>query len=215
MADDQYNPLDKLNLGKSVAEALLDKAAEPLGDLSAFEGAGIYAIYYTGPFSPYAALSRRNADSVDWPIYIGKAIPSGGRRGSDPFSEITGRPLVSRLREHADSLRVAENLEIHDFQCRYLRVDDIWIPLGETLLISKFRPLWNVALDGFGNHDPGTGRYGGLRPLWDVLHPGRVWALRCRARSETPEELIERVTKYLAATEPPDSTMDFSAPRPP
>jgi hypothetical protein len=42
----QYNPLDKINLGKSVAEALIDRDAEPLGTLPQFAGAGIYAIYY-------------------------------------------------------------------------------------------------------------------------------------------------------------------------
>jgi hypothetical protein len=88
---------------------------------------------------------------------------------------------------------------IADFQARYLTVDDIWIPLGESLLITKFRPVWNIALDGFGNHDPGKGRYEGLRPLWDHLHPGRPWAEKCAARTETVGEVVERIDAYLAA----------------
>ena len=165
-----YNPLDKLNLGKSVAEALLACDAHPLGGLSPFDGAGIYVIYYSGPNPAYERLREANAASPVAPIYVGKAIPGGGRKGSDVFSDIVGRFLYNRLGEHAESVRLAKNLDIADFQTRWLAVDDIWIPLGETLIISKFRPVWNLALDGFGNHDPGAGRYNGFRPLWDVLY---------------------------------------------
>jgi Eco29kI restriction endonuclease len=213
VTDQQYNPLDKLNLGKSVAEALLDAPLLPLGALGTFNGAGIYAIYYSGSFKAYASLAGRNARTGDWPIYVGKAIPSGGRKGSAIFSAIAGPHLWKRLREHADSVRATKNLEIDKFQCRYLVVDDIWIPLGETLLIARFKPLWNLALDGFGNHDPGAGRYEGLRPLWDVLHPGRAWAFKCRPREETPSRLSAKVAAFLAEHEPPsDPHMKFAPP---
>ena len=45
----------------------------------------------------------------------------------------------------------------------------------EAALIKLSQPLWNVALDGFGNHDPGKGRYEQAKSDWDVIHPGRVW----------------------------------------
>ena len=214
MSEGQYNPLHKINLGKSVAEALLDKKTDSLGEIPQFAGAGIYAIYYTGNFLPYRRMGERNAEKSEWPLYIGKAIPSGGRKGSALFSEITGRHLWGRLKEHADSVRAAgTTLRIEDFQCRYLIVDDIWIPLGETLLIGRFKPVWNLALDGFGNHDPGAGRYQGLRPLWDVLHPGRAWALKCKARPETNAELAKRVKDFLRENEPPkEAHMKFNPP---
>ena len=204
---DLYNPLHKINLGKSVAEALLGRDAHPLGSVEQFDGAGIYAIYYRGDFAPYAAMAERNTDSIRWPIYIGKAVPSGARL----FVEIMGRHLWSRLRDHADSIRASENLDIGHFSCRYLCVDDIWIPLGETLLIAHFKPVWNMALEGFGNHDPGAGRYNGLRPLWDVLHPGRHWAERCRARPETSEQLAEVVAQFSRAHQPePEGHIKFT-----
>jgi hypothetical protein len=209
-----YNPLDKLNLAKSVAEALLDKEPDSLGDISTFDGAGIYAIYYRGSFKAYRRLAARNAESAQWPIYVGKAIPSGGRKGAALFSEITGRYLYNRLREHADSVRAANNLNIKDFQCRYLAIDDIWIPLGETLLIAHFKPVWNLYLEGFGNHDPGAGRYQGLRPMWDVLHPGRTWAEKCQVRPQTSDELAQGVAEFLKSNEPPpDAHLKFSEPR--
>ncbi|MGV6872368.1 Eco29kI family restriction endonuclease [Pseudochelatococcus sp. B33] len=210
MTDGPYNPLDKLNLGKSVAEALLDQPEHPITDIPVFDGAGIYVIYYRGDYPLYAPISRANAAELRWPIYIGKAIPSGSRRGSSLFSETTGRWLFNRLREHRESISMVEqhgpnNLKAFDFQVKFLIVDDIWIPLGESLLIATFKPLWNRVLDGFGNHDPGSGRYSGLRPLWDVLHPGRGWAMKCRERPESTEEIQQRVASFFRQHEPPRS----------
>jgi len=89
---------------------------------------------------------------------------------------------------------------------RFLVVDDIWIPLGESLLIAKFTPIWNTLIDGFGNHDPGRGRYEGMRPRWDVLHPGRAWAEKCQPRKETAEQITREVRAHLEQAEPPKST---------
>jgi len=198
-----YNPLDKINLGKSVADALLEQPVHPLDTIPAFEGAGIYVLYYRGPFPAYAPIAAANAEEARWPIYIGKAIPSGGRKGASLTASARGTPLYKRLAEHRDTIREVEQgsgtLAVVDFQARYLTVDDIWIPLGESLLIARFRPIWNRALDGFGNHDPGKGRYNGLRPLWDHLHPGRGWATRCAVRTETIPEIEQRLADYLAA----------------
>lgn len=105
--------------------------------------------------------------------------------------------MYGRIGEHADSIRAAENLNIEDLVVRLLVVDDIWIPLGEALLIARFSPLWNNTIDGFGNHDPGSGRYGQYRSRWDVLHPGRAWALKCREREETSEDIGREVIAYL------------------
>lgn len=198
-----YNPLDKINLGKSVADALLAQPVHALGDVPPFEGAGIYVIYYRGPFPAYAPIAAANAEEARWPIYIGKAIPSGGRKGASVTASARGKALFNRLAEHRDSIHDVEKgsgtLAVADFQVRYLTVDDIWIPLGESLLIARFRPIWNRELDGFGNHDPGSGRYNGLRPLWDHLHPGRQWATRCAERTETLDKITHQLENYLVA----------------
>lgn len=193
-----YNPLEKLNLGKSVVDALL--ASEPirLDRLVPFEGAGIYAIYYHGAFEPYRAISKGTNPDTPAPIYVGKAVPDGSRKGASLTARPIGRWLFKRIREHHDSIAATHNLQPDDFSVRFLTVDDIWIPLGEALLISMFNPVWNRVIDGFGNHDPGAGRYGGMMPLWDVLHPGRSWAAKCRPRTETQDELGQKVIDYLA-----------------
>ncbi|WP_181299121.1 Eco29kI family restriction endonuclease [Pseudomonas sp. Q2-TVG4-2] len=192
-----FNPLDKKNLGASVAEALLTKEIHPLGDLPAFEGAGIYAIYYSGDFPAYAQVSQLNRDGrFMLPIYVGKAVPPGARMGAN-LEVPAGKVLQKRLKEHADSIRAAENINIEDFHCRFLVVDDIWIPLGESLIIARFTPVWNSLIDGFGNHNPGKGRHAGMRPRWDVLHPGREWAMRLVERPESQEQIAQDAETYL------------------
>ena len=201
-----FNPLDKRNLGESVTQALLTAPAMPLDRLASFPGAGVYALYYTGGFSAYAKLAKRaksapGRDQAAIPIYVGKAVPAGARRGvrSGVIDNLPGKVLYKRLEEHAQSIDAAQNLDLADFQCRFLVVDDIWIPLGESLLIARFTPLWKTLIDGFGNHDPGSGRYAGVRPRWDVLHPGRAWATRLKEREETAEEIAMDAVTFLNA----------------
>ncbi|MCB5177584.1 Eco29kI family restriction endonuclease [Microvirga lenta] len=204
MTEKPYNPLDTKNLGASVAEALLERTVRPLGGLPAFNGAGLYAIYYTGEFPAYQRIAERNRDEqFGWPIYVGKAVPPGARKAL--ASPTTGRWLHKRLGEHAETIAQAENLELEDFYCRYLVVEDIWIPLGESLLIAAFSPIWNRLVDGFGNHDPGGGRYNGMRPRWHVLHPGIGWANKCQPRPETSELIASEIESYLRFTPVPSA----------
>jgi hypothetical protein len=189
-----FNPLDKISLGASVADALLESPVHHLGGLRPFDGAGIYAIYYTGKFKPYGALSAKNSGGAfKAPIYVGKAVPPGARKGNFGLEADPGRALYNRLSEHAESVNEVENLKIEDFFCRFLVVDDIWIPLGESLLIAKFSPIWNKLVDGFGNHDPGKGRYNQMRSKWDAIHPGRPWALKCAERLDTAEQIYAEI----------------------
>jgi hypothetical protein len=195
-----YNPLDKIHLGESVANAILRRPIEPLPLPDVFLGAGVYAIYYTGRFPAYRRIAERNRNNrYAWPIYVGKAIPAGARRGNVGVGARPGRVLYNRLAEHAESVRQASNLKIEDFACRYLVVDDIWIPLGESLLIQQFAPIWNIHLDGFGNHDPGSGRYNQQRSSWDMIHPGREWATRCRENDRSEAEIVAALQAAIAA----------------
>ena len=64
------------------------------------------------------------------------------------------------------------------------------------MLISRFEPLWNKLVDGFGNHDPGKGRYQQKKSAWDLLHPGRPWAERLQANPLSVAGWEERVRGY-------------------
>lgn len=191
MPETPYNPLDKKNLGISVADAMLTSPVSLLPPKDSFVGAGIYALYYVGGFQPYAPIAERNRDGrFEAPIYVGKAIPAGARRGGG-LGVTTGPVLFRRLSEHAQSIAQVENLNLSDFFCRYLVVDDIWIPLGESLLIEKFAPVWNAMVEGFGNHDPGRGRYGSQKPPWDMVHPGRPWANRMQPNRRSAQQILD------------------------
>jgi hypothetical protein len=194
-----FNPLDKRNLGESVAGALLKQNVVALAPSERFPGAGIYVIYYTGTFQTYEPISRENrGEKFQRPIYVGKAVPPGARKGGFGLGTSADPALFKRLNEHKSSILTAENLEVTDFFCRYLISDDIWIPLGESLLIEWFRPLWNVLIDGFGNHPTGERRAKQYRSRWDTLHPGRAWAARLPANPESAAHLQKIISDFLA-----------------
>lgn len=201
-----FNPLEKKNLGKSVMDALLATPERPLEDVPTFPGAGIYCLYYRGDFPHYAPLSKLNQKAGTWPIYVGKAVPKGGRKGASIEASADSTALARRLVEHQGSIEETTTLALKDFSYRSLVVDDIWISLGETLVIQEFQPLWNQVVEGFGNHDPGGGRYGGMRPIWDELHPGRSWALKCKPAKLQAHQIIKAVEAALAPLAPKQAT---------
>ncbi len=160
-----YNPLDRDQLAESVRRRLESQPREPLPPAH-FLGGGLYALYYTGPFVAYQRLA-----DTDLPIYIGRSAPSATRMGAE---RDTSKKLFRRLREHAKSVQQVGNLDLDDFACRFLVVEDPWIPLGEYALLREYHPvLWNTVVDGFGSHAQGRGRDEGERSKWDTLHPGR------------------------------------------
>ena len=200
-----YNPLAKTNLAASIVSKLLRQKPENLPP-GKFIGAGIYLIYYTGNFEPYRPVSNANwKDAFAQPIYVGKAVPSGGRKGAKGLDTPHGDALHNRLDEHADSILAVPSLSITDFKCRWLVVDEVFIHLGETMLITHFKPLWNLVVDGFGNHAPGKGRKKGKKPMWDVIHPGRPWAKGLNA-AVSSEQVLKLVQHHFAVAPvpPPD-----------
>ncbi len=163
-----YDPLTYENLMAGLTLHFGGQAKVPLDGAEEAPGPGIYALFYTGQFDAYRPIS-----GTDAPIYVGKAVPPGSRRGDDV--DIEKPVLRQRLREHARSIAAADNLDLSHFTCRHLSVVPVWITLAERFLVNRHRPLWNVCLDGFGDHDPGRGRSGSERSWWDTLHPGRPW----------------------------------------
>jgi hypothetical protein len=199
LATPPFNPLDKRNLGKSVANGLLQQTVGPLPPSKEFSGAGVYAIYYFGDFKPYQPVAERNrGKDLGQPIYVGKAVPKGSRKGGFGLSTPSETVLFGRVREHAKSINAAENLKLTDFSCRYLVTEDIWIPLGESLLIEWFQPLWNVLITGFGIHAPGAGRKKQVQSNWDTLHPGRGLAFDLPPNPRNAAELQKMIADFFA-----------------
>ena len=155
------------------------------------------ALYYHGKFPAYKALAAVNAEKLIEPIYIGKASPSGARKGIELATQTTA--LTKRLKDHRKSIEAAINLNIEDFSARWLVMEDVWIALGESAMIRRHQPVWNARIDGFGNHAPGSGRAKGARPQWDTLHPGRTWAEALPPTTKSYEELNREVSDYLTS----------------
>ena len=164
-----YDPLTYDNLMAGLALRFRQRPQQRLATVDEVEGPGVYALFYTGGFNAYRVIS-----GGENPIYVGKAVPPGSRKGTGV--DASKPALRSRLREHTRSIDAAENLEVAEFTYKYMAIEPVWITLAERFLIEHYKPVWNLCLDGFGDHDPGTGRRNSQRSWWDTLHPGRSWA---------------------------------------
>ena len=199
-----FDPLSYENLGASITRALDDVTPVPLTEIEKFDGAGIYALYYLGPFEPYATLSEVNQreGGPTWAIYVGKAETENARKGEPNQSsfEVTheiGPKLFNRVKTHRKSIEAAGNLDPADFMVRMLAVAPTWVPLAEVVAIRMHQPLWNKVIDGLGNHNPGRGRKDGARTRWDTLHPGRPWAYDYPANADDAAALSQEARDFL------------------
>jgi hypothetical protein len=199
MADKPFDPLSKPALAESIALQLLKSPALAFPPKNKISGAGIYALYYSGNFSPYQPIAKKNkGPNPTVPIYVGKAVPKGSRKGGVGLESKPGNALFGRLSKHAHSIENVSNLNLADFRCRYVVCEDVWITFCETMLIIRFEPLWNVFVEGFGINVPGAGREKQRKSMWDTLHPGRPEAKKLPPNDKSAAELAELVAGFFA-----------------
>lgn len=172
-----------------------------------FFGTGVYALYCTGGNAVYKRYAELNRLSYDFPIYVGKAVPKGWRQSRKSDTE-TGHSseLYTRLREHGRSIASGAGLDPVDFSCRFAifeQESSDMIGTVEAALIKLTRPLWNSCVDGFGNHDPGSGRHGQARSDWDVIHAGRRWADRLSGVPKNRESILRNIEIHLQSLRKP------------
>lgn len=163
-----------------------------------FLGTGVYALYYIGKSKYYQPLYDLNRTGYNQPIYVGKAVPRGWRQGRKQSEQ--SNELYSRLSDHQHSIEAAKNLNLKDFMCRFMILEDAEADLigtVEAALIRTYTPIWNSCIDGFGNHDPGSGRYNQARSDWDVLHKGRAWADKCLGKPLTLKAVEQKVQLFF------------------
>jgi Eco29kI-like restriction endonuclease len=219
-----FNPLDKEALADTFVRMLSEQPCARMSMLHAerspapprrygkqqVHGAGVYAIYYSGGFEDYRPLAL---SKCAWPIYIGKAEAPGSRKGDDWAPSATRRgPLLERLLLHRASLELADNLDVEDFACRWLTVDDAFIVTAEVLLVKRYRPLWNAQADGFGAKAVGQPRESGRRSKWDTLHVGRksVGGVAKHDLQDIRAEIAAHLRKF-----PPRPSAPYARPTPP
>lgn len=200
-----FDPASPRNAGRLVAFALLAQPRLPLGQVGNMYGSGVYALYYTGDCPIYRPIS-----GTETPIYIGKADPK------DPEAETAtqqGPQLTGRLKDHRKMISVVEKygntpgnsaaypIRLEDFQYRRLVVSTHAQFVAERYLITLFQPIWNKEMRvawGISKHGDRAGRNDARTP-WDVLHPGRDWALAPRLiNSKEPAEILKQIAGHFA-----------------
>lgn len=192
-----FDPTSPKIIGKIVADTLLLQERESLEDVAKqpFYGAGVYAIYYRGKFEAYAPIS-----GLDHPIYVGKADPAEMHAAT---AAAQGTRLHTRLKDHERSINNASNLNIADFDCRYLVVRSAWIETAEDLLINWFQPVWNNEMKvcyGFGKHGDSAGTRKNERSPWDTIHPGRPWATTDQntPNKRSADDILKDISDHLS-----------------
>lgn len=123
-----------------------------------------------------------------------------------------GAKLTARLLEHAGTVGTAEGysdnlpphlsaLRLADFSCRRLVCATNAQLVAEKHLIRTFWPIWNSetkACWGMSKHGDAATTRANKRSPWDVVHPGRLWALDERlVDSLTPAEIARRIDATL------------------
>ncbi|WP_375312848.1 Eco29kI family restriction endonuclease [Bradyrhizobium sp. A5] len=199
-----FDPADPKAIGRMVSIALLAQEMVSLREVKRAYGSGVYAIYYRGDHPLYAAISK-----TETPIYVGKADPAKDD-ASDAREQ--GPKLTDRLIEHAGTIATAEGysnqlpqglapIGLADFTCRRLVCATNAQLVAEKHLISTFWPVWNSetkACWGMSKHGDSAGTRKNKRSPWDVVHPGRPWALDARLQdSLSPQEIAARIDKVL------------------
>ena len=179
-----FDPSDSGVVGRMVALALLAQVRVPLTSIRPAYGSGVYAIYYQGDHPLYAAIS-----GTETPIYVGKADPES-RGANNPREQ--GARLTGRLLEHSGPIATAEGyalndstldvwpIRVADFTCRRLVCATNAQLVAEKHLIGMFWPLWNSETKvcwGMSKHGDSAKTRSNKRSPWDVVHPGRQWAL--------------------------------------
>lgn len=204
-----FDPSDPKTVARMVSIALL---AQPLLNMTSVRsayGSGVYAIYYFGDHPLYRAIS-----ASETPIYVGKADPA--RDDASTLRE-QGAKLTARLLEHAGTIATAEGYASHlpeglhpirlrDFRCRKLVCATNAQLVAEKHLIRTFWPIWNSetkACWGMSKHGDAAKTRANKRSPWDVVHPGRAWALDTRlVDSLAPDEIAARIDKTLTRAPP-------------
>jgi hypothetical protein len=193
-----FDPSNSNIAGRIVGITMIAQTRKPLANVDRFYGSGVYAIYYSGKFPAYAAISKR-----EHPIYVGKADPAD--RASKTAME-QGDKLSGRLNEHRMNIaKAATTLRLEGFEYRALVVQTGWQSAAENYLIDLFKPIWNNEVGicyGFGKHGDAPETRANLRSPWDTLHHGRDWAHRdpkmkdARPQERIVDDIAQHLVKY-------------------
>ncbi|WP_413711839.1 Eco29kI family restriction endonuclease [Rhizobium sp. Rhizsp82] len=175
---------------KRLIDLLENAPAFPLANSGEIRGQGVYALVYRGQFPTYAPISVANRVGARvYPIYLGKAwaLKVGGE----------ARAGAERVGRHRRSITVLRDLDVNDFEVRFIRLPWGKVESVEQALIKLYAPLWNAALPGFGNKQPGNTRETQRRSAFDTFHPGRAYTDALQPTDRSLSDLKDAVIKHI------------------
>ena len=97
-----WDPLTYETLMAGTVAHFEEQERRPLNDIVGIAGPGIYALYYKGAMAEYQPIANGSR-----PIYAGKAVPKGSRKGSGEV-DVDFPALQGRLKDHANSVNQGE-----------------------------------------------------------------------------------------------------------
>lgn len=171
--------------------------------------------------SPTARGTTSTISSTETPIYVGKADPANDDAST---TREQGAKLTGRLIEHAGTIKTAEGysnslpaglspIRLSDFTCRRLVCATNAQLVAEKHLIRTFWPVWNSetkACWGMSKHGDSAKTRANKKSPWDVVHPGRAWALDASlVDALSPEEIAERIDRTLRDVPPRKNHADL------
>ena len=200
-----FDPTNPDTAGRLVALALLTQDKVPLARIARTYGSGVYAIYYHGEHPAYSAVS-----GTETPIYVGKADPKSANartsreQGPQLFGRLADhRRMIKTVGDYATAHALQHPLSVNDFSCRRLVCATNAQLVAERHLIGTFKPIWNnetAICWGISKHGDSAKTRANKRSPWDVMHPGRAWAMAEILEDKmSPEVIIEGIAKHFVA----------------
>ncbi len=203
-----FDPGNPDTAGRLVGLALLAQERVPLERIARTYGSGVYAIYYEGDHPAYAPVS-----GTETPLYVGKADPKipDARTSRDQGPQLYGRladhrRMIRTVGDHARLNALPHPLRLEDFHCRRLVCATNAQLVAERHLISTFNPIWNNEVGicwGISKHGDAAKTRKNKRSPWDVLHPGRIWAMHEDLEDKMSEDVIlSRIEGHFSQNPP-------------
>lgn len=203
-----FDPADPDTAGRLVALALIAQERVPLGRVARTYGSGVYAIYYNGDHPLYTPVS-----GMETPIYVGKADPDtpNARTPREQGPRLFGRlkdhrRMIETVGAYAEREALPHPLRLDDFEARRLVCATNAQLVAERHLIAIFRPIWNNEIGicwGISKHGDAATTRANKRSPWDVVHPGRAWAMAESLDDKAaPKDIERRIVEHFEQNPP-------------
>jgi len=209
-----FDPADPDTAGRLVALALIAQERVPLDRIARTYGSGVYAIYYHGDHPAYAAVL-----GSETPLYVGKADPVSANartpreQGPRLFSRLADhRRMIKTVGQYAVANNLPNPLRVEDFTARRLVCATNAQLVAERHLIGTFKPIWNNEIGicwGISKHGDAATTRAHPRSPWDVMHPGRPWALASTADAVPVAAIEQSMAAHFEQTPPYRETIDI------